>query len=381
MKKIVLTGGGSGGHFFPLLAIVEKIIKLTPSTEEDEWKIIYMGERNKNTEVLEKLGVKIVTITTSKIRRYFSLKNILEIPKFLFGLIQAWIKLYFIMPDLIFSKGGPGSLPVVLAGAFYMIPIIIHESDAVPSLTTKIAARFARKIETSFVSTSTYLIKQENKINITGNPIRESILNHKIDTQEAKEKLGFTNDLPLLFVLGGSQGAKRLNNFIFDNFEELLHKFQILHQVGENNWEGSKLIVASLTKEISSLYSSRYKMVSFLSEREIATALSACDLVLSRAGAGAIFEIAAFGKPSILIPLPESAQDHQRINAYEYANTGAAMVLEEKNLEMSTFSLLADKIQEPNKYKQMREAALGFSKTNAADLIITDMVSILKNEK
>lgn len=382
MKRIVLTGGGSGGHFFPLLAVLEEILSLKDQYKEEEIEIFYMGEKNENTSLLEEKGVKVIPIVSSKIRRYFSLANFFEIPKFIIGFLQSWIRLYFIMPDIIFSKGGPGSLPVILAGTFYMIPIFIHESDSLPSLTTKISSRFAKKIYISFSQTKEFL-KSRGEIILTGNPIRKKIIsNQKIYTpEEAKKELGFEKDLPLLLVIGGSQGAKRLNNFIFDNFEKILHNFQVLHQVGKNNMEESDLIYKSLSKEISSFYLENYKMVPFLSEEDLVIALSAAQIVLSRAGAGAIFEIALFGKPSILVPLPEAAQDHQRLNAYEYERSGAAFVLEEKNLEFSSFLVLANKIlQNRELYEKMRQAAFNFAKINAAQIIAEDIMNFINKK-
>jgi len=374
MAKILLTGGGSGGHFYPLLAVVEKLKEMVQENVE----LIYFGPNDQYSQELEKIGIKIVHIIPSKMRRYFSLANILEIPKFLIGLIEALIKIYFIMPDVIFSKGGPGSLPVLLAGRFYLIPIIIHESDAVPSFTTSLTERFAKKIEISFEETRNYLRKKQNT-SLTGNPIREEMIKNKIKKEDAKELLDFKENLPVLVILGGSLGAQRLNQFVFDNFENLLNHFQVFHQVGKNNLEEAKVIVESFKKEMSSYITSRYKMEGFLDSKEMALILSAADIVLSRAGAGAIFEIAFFGKPSFLVPLPQAAQNHQKVNAYAYAQDGAAIVLEEENLKFSTFILKVQEIlNNPQKYEEMSNAALKFSKQDSALIIAKDILSFIK---
>jgi UDP-N-acetylglucosamine--N-acetylmuramyl-(pentapeptide) pyrophosphoryl-undecaprenol N-acetylglucosamine transferase len=374
MAKILLTGGGSGGHFYPLLAVIEKLKEMVQENVE----LIYFGPNDQYSQELEKIGIKIVHIIPSKMRRYFSLANILEIPKFLIGLIEALIKIYFIMPDVIFSKGGPGSLPVLLAGRFYLIPIIIHESDAVPSFTTSLTERFAKKIEISFEETRNYLRKKQNT-SLTGNPIREEMIKNKIKKEDAKELLDFKENLPVLVILGGSLGAQRLNQFVFDNFENLLNHFQVFHQVGKNNLEEAKVIVESFKKEMSSYITSRYKMEGFLDSKEMALILSAADIVLSRAGAGAIFEIAFFGKPSFLVPLPQAAQNHQKVNAYAYAQGGAAIVLEEENLKFSTFILKVQEIlNNPQKYEEMSNAALKFSKQDSALIIAKDILSFIK---
>ena len=374
MAKILLTGGGSGGHFYPLLAVVEKLKEMVQENVE----LIYFGPNDQYSQELEKIGIKIVHIIPSKMRRYFSLANILEIPKFLIGLIEALIKIYFIMPDVIFSKGGPGSLPVLLAGRFYLIPIIIHESDAVPSFTTSLTERFAKKIEISFEETRNYLRKKQNT-SLTGNPIREEMIKNKIKKEDAKELLDFKENLPVLVILGGSLGAQHLNQFVFDNFENLLNHFQVFHQVGKNNLEEAKAIVESFKKEMSSYITSHYKMEGFLDSKEMALILSAADIVLSRAGAGAIFEIAFFGKPSFLVPLPQAAQNHQKVNAYAYAQGGAAIVLEEENLKFSTFILKVQEIlNNPQKYEEMSNAALKFSKQDSALIIAKDILSFIK---
>jgi len=375
-NKIVLTGGGSGGHIFPLVAVASELRALDP-----DLNIFYLGDKDSYLNELADLEIKFVSIISSKIRRYFSLLNIIEIPKFFCGLLQAIIKMFFIMPDLVFSKGGPGSLPVVLAARFYFIPVIIHESDVVPSLTTKIASKFAKKIEVSFEETLNYLNDNSN-IALTGNPIRPVLFERVISKEEARSRLGFSEELPLLFVIGGSQGSERLNNFIFSNLEELLKSFQIYHQVGLNNLNEAQSVLENLGKEISSFYFSRYKMKGFLNLEEMRLGFYASDVVIARAGAGTIFEIAAFGKPSILVPLPESAQDHQRLNAYAYVRNGTGIVLEEDNLQPKLFLLELNKIiSNPSVYSNMSANALNFSKKYAAKYIAEDLLNFIKSRK
>ncbi len=369
MKRILLTGGGSGGHLYPLMSVADAVLKTDKDVE-----LIYIGPRDKYGDEFFKRDIKTYSIISSKLRRYFSVANLVDVPKFLISLIQALFKIYFIMPDVVFSKGGPGALPVLLAARFYMIPVVIHESDAVPSLTTRVSSRFAKKIDISFEETYAYFKK--SNVTLTGNPIRESLMGGSLRKEEAKDNLGFEKNLPLILVLGGSLGSVRINQFIFDNFEPILKEYQVYHQVGASNFEEAKLLQSSLSREISSMYSSRYKLAGFLSDEEIKRAYSAADLVLSRSGSGTIFETSFFGKPSILVPLPESAGDHQKVNAYSYSKNGAASVIEEDNLKLNVVLTKIKDIFSPSSYEKMSKSAQAFSKPDAAFLIAKDILNL-----
>ncbi|MGC8776273.1 MAG: UDP-N-acetylglucosamine--N-acetylmuramyl-(pentapeptide) pyrophosphoryl-undecaprenol N-acetylglucosamine transferase [Minisyncoccia bacterium] len=374
--RILLTGGGSGGHIYPLIAVWEALQKETEKLNLEP-EFFYMGPKDEWSKVFEGRGVKIIYIISGKIRRYFSFLNFLDFFKILFSFLSALIKMLFIMPDVIFSKGGPGALPVVFAGWFYRIPVIIHESDAFPGLTNLLSARFSKRIALGFEEAKKYF--PLSKTAVVGNPIRFEILSQKIDSKIAKQNLGFNPDFPLMLVVGGSQGAQKINELILISLEKLLPITQVLHQTGEANFlevqKLSRAAILSLPVEVEK--KSRYEAVPFLNNEKIGLALSAADLIVSRAGAGSIFEIAAFEKPSIIIPIFESANDHQRLNAYAYANTGAAVVIEEDNLLSSIFLnqvklILTDK----NIYQKMTEAAKKFSKTEAAQIIALEIIRL-----
>ncbi len=370
MKRIVLTGGGTGGHFYPLLAVADALMRAGGV------EIIYLGPAGQYADEFARREIRMSSIITSKLRRYFSLSNFIDIPKFLLGLIEALAKLYFLMPDIVFSKGGPGALPVVIAARFYMIPVVIHESDTVPGLTSRISGKFARKIAISFEESYAFFHKKKN-ITLVGNPLRDAFKGRVMPKDDAKAALGFDKMLPLVFVVGGSQGAMRINQFIFDNFEPLLKEFQICHQAGAANLNEAQLIISSLSKEVGSLYSSRYKLFGFMTAEEMKLAYTAADVILSRAGSASIFEAAFFGKPSILVPLPEAAGDHQRTNAYAYAKTGAAFVIEENNLKLDVVTTkTGDILGNANNSARMGSAASAFAKPDAADLIAGDIMNL-----
>lgn len=329
--RVILTGGGSGGHIYPLLAVAD-VLQKKANELEFNCEMTYIGQRDAFTQLFEARGIYIETIATGKLRRYFSIENLFDVPRFFVGMIQALWKLYKIMPDVIFSKGGPGALPVVIAGWFYRIPVAIHESDVVPGLNNRISASFARKIFVSWAdaagkfNSSTAMMK---KVEVTGAPIRPELLETHAKPELAKGSLGFSSSHPLILILGGSQGSIRINNFILTNLGAILAETQILHQTGATNFlEVQKLSHAALIDQPPT--GNRYVPVSYFTD-DLATAYAAADIVVGRPG-GTVFEIAAFGKPAILIPIAESANDHQRANAYAFADAGAGIVIEEGNL-------------------------------------------------
>lgn len=324
--RVVVAGGGTGGHVYPTLAVLQALtarcVELKAPIE-----ITRMGPSDGYEALFQNLGARISPIVAGKVRRYASLQNFIDIPKFIIGFIQALAKLYVIMPDIVFSKGGTGALPVVLAAWCYRIPVAIHESDAKPGLTNLMSARFAKKVFVSFSEAARYFY--EKKVQVTGTPLRAELFANPTTKPLAKEALGFGASVPLILVLGGSQGSRRVNDFILANLVEITKISQVLHQTGVANLtDAEKLSRAALIDET---VRNRYHATGYL-DKDITLALTGADLVVARAGSGTLAELAAFGLPAILIPLPESANDHQRINAYDFSKNGAAVVIEEANL-------------------------------------------------
>ncbi len=366
--RILFTGGGTGGHIYPILAIAEEI-----KQKQADLDLRYFGAPGIYQNLLEVSGIKVSKIFSSKLRRYFDIRNFLDAPKFILSLFQAFWKVFWFMPDVLFSKGGPGALAIILACRFYKVPIIIHESDSVPGITNQISASFAKRIGISFASTAETFSGQ---IALVGNPIRTSLVKEALEKDEAKKTLGFNLQMPLILVIGGSQGAVRLNDFFMDIVEDLIKDWQVFHQTGHNNYQGVKNELTLIAKDFSDEEKARYKLISYL-DKDLKDALSAADLVVARAGSGTIFELAAFGKPAFLVPLPESAGNHQVVNAYEYARTGAAIVLEEDNLKPDIFLTQLKKVfNEPEKLKSMSEAALKFAKPDAAKMVAEEIIKL-----
>jgi len=358
--RILLTGGGSGGHLYPLVAVARQIKKINP----DNLKFLFIGPSIFVQKIFQDENIPYKTIFSGKLRRYASLANILDFFSFFVGLAQALWQVLTFMPDVIFSKGGSGALPVVLAGWLYQIPILIHESDSIAGLANRISAYLATRISVSFPEALNFFPAQ--KTALTGNPVREELINGS--KEKAKEIFNLTGDRPILLIIGGSQGAQAINEFIYNMLPRLLSAYEIIHQCGELNYE-------TLKKEIGD--KPFYHLLPFLDEDQLKNAYAATDLIISRAGASSISEIAANTKPSIIIPLPGSASDHQKENAYNYAKTGATVVLEQENLTPNIFEgKIIQLLEDPALRQKMSEDTKLFYKPDAALKIAEEVIKL-----
>jgi len=374
--KIILTGGGTGGHTFPLIAILREIKK----NSFDLIDFLYLGPKDQFAyEAFLKEGIETSFCNAGKIRRYGGFTVFFNNFIDLFfvtpiGIIKAFIKIYFYMPDLIFSKGGYGSFPVIIAGTLLGVPIILHESDVIPGKTNKTLASFAFKIYTAFPekNVSSFPLK---KMIQTGNPIRENILNGS--AQKGKEIFNLSFKKPTVLFLGGSQGSVRINDLVIQIMPEILKNFEVIHQTGSEDLERVKKYARGL---IGKDLISDYHAYAFLNEDEIKNAYAVSDIIVARAGSGTIFEISANGKPSILIPLPEAAQNHQLKNALTYAKlTESAIVIEEKNLTPNFFLAELKNIFQFKNIKKLGEQARQFSVPNSAEITAKDIIKFLES--
>lgn len=369
MIRIVFTGGGTGGHIFPILAIAEKLIFFLPKEEMDFY---YFGPLKPSfgISLLSSYGFKIKPIFCGKIRRYFSLQNLKDLLKIPLGVFQALFYLLKIRPNIVFSKGGYGSFPTVLGARILNLPLFIHESDIFPGLANRIASRWAKKIFVSFPQTEYFDLK---KTKVVGNPIRDSLL--KGSLKKAKEIFNLTFEKKIILFLGGSQGSSKINDFLFQILPQLIKKYEIIHQCGPFEIEKIKRETLLILKKEERKY---YHPVGFLKINELPHALKSADLIISRAGAGAIFEIAAVGKPSILIPLFRSAGAHQLKNAYFYKKAGCCEVIEEENLKPHFFLYKISSILEnPEKKKEMAKNAKKFAKVDSAKEIALEILDYI----
>lgn len=273
-----------------------------------------------------------------------------------------------------FFQGGTGALPVVIAGWFYHIPVVIHESDATPGLTNSISAHFARKIFLSFTEAVSFF--NEKKTEVVGTPVRKELLEGRTSPTLAKEALGFSSSHPLILILGGSQGSLRINNFILANLPQIIAETQVLHQTGVANFlEAQKLSHAALIDQAAT--ANRYMPINYFTDN-YAVALMAADIVVGRSGSGTIFEIAAFGKPAILFPITID-NGQQRANAYAFAETGAAVVIEETNFLPGIFiNQIKTILSKEDVRTKMAAASAKFFVPGAADKIVEELLAVAK---
>lgn len=364
--KILFTGGGTMGHIFPIIAIARELQRLDAG---NKLKLHYIGPKDELALVmLRQENIITHTIAGGKLRRYFSLANIVDILfKLPFSFVQSFFLLLFMQPKLVFSKGGTGSVPVAFWAHVFGKPIFVHESDTVPGQSNQLAGKWAKKVFTSFEKTADF---DPRKTICVGNPIRTEILEG--NEEGARENLQITFEKPVVLFWGGSLGAQPLNELVLLALPELLARYEVIHVAGKLNYDSVKTEAASTLPEELKPY---YHLHDSLNEVQLKHALYATDVVVSRAG-GSIFEIAAAGKPSILVPLPGSAGDHQSKNAYEYAESGAAVIIEQSNLTPNFImgkidALLTD--PEP-----MRQAALAFAKPLAAKTIAREILEYVR---
>jgi UDP-N-acetylglucosamine--N-acetylmuramyl-(pentapeptide) pyrophosphoryl-undecaprenol N-acetylglucosamine transferase len=374
--KIIFTGGGSGGHFYPIIAIIESIQKISKEKKLFTPDMYFFAPAPYNQGVLYDHNIQFKKVLAGKIRRYFSIFNFFDLFKTAFGVIGAFLDVFDIYPDVVFSKGGYGSFPAVLAARLLRIPVFIHESDSVPGKANKWAGKFAVRVAVSFKEAAPYF--KEEKVVYTGQPVLEERLTPI--TNSASEFFGFDSSLPTIFVIGGSQGAEIINNAVLDILPDLVKNFQIIHQTGGANLAVMKESAAAILLENTN--KNRYKLFGYLNGLEMRMAAGAASLIISRAGS-TIFEIASWAKPSVIIPITNSNGNHQVRNAFVYAKAGACSVLQEENLKPNIFLTEIKRIIENKELSQkMEESARAFFKPGAADTIARELLSIvLSHEK
>lgn len=369
--KILFAGGGTGGHFYPLIAVARSIYKIAEQRKIARTDIFFMSDDSVDAKLLNREHIIFIKISAGKIRRYFSILNISDLIKTFFGIIFSFRKIYSLLPDVVFGKGGYASFPALFSAKILKIPVVIHESDSVPGFVNSWAGKWANRVLISFSESARFF--DSKKIIISGNPIRSSVVGGNLT--EALEHFNLEQNIPTILIIGGSQGSNKINETILSIIPQLVSKYQIIHQTGHKNFADissrAKVILESVALK------HRYHVVPFLSEGDMKNASCAASLVVSRAGAGAIFEIAAWGLASIIIPLPNSAQNHQRENAYNYAKTGACEVLEESNLAPNILISQINKILENDeKLKLMKNGAISFSRRDAADIIAQEILNL-----
>lgn len=351
--KIIMTGGGSAGHVTPNLALVPKLETLG-------FDIKYIGSKNGiEKEIINKANIPYYSISSGKLRRYFDFKNFSDPLKVIKGVGDALRVLSKEKPDVVFSKGGFVTVPVVIAASMKKIPVVSHESDFTPGLANKIAGRFCDKLCVTFPESLKYI--EGNKGILTGTPIREELF--KGNKENGKNFCNFKDEKEVILIIGGSLGAKVINETVREDIDRLLKSYNIIHLCGKNNLE-EKLN----NKE-------GYIQLEYVSE-ELPDLMAYADLVISRAGANAIFELLALQKPHVLIPLSAKAsRGDQVLNAKSFKKSGYSVVIEEEELTKDKlYNELRDLDINKNLYiDNMKKSNIGNGIENIIQVILESM--------
>lgn len=369
--RVVLAGGGTGGHLFPLVTVAKHLKKELATKGGAQF--LYIGPKGKmEKEVMEKNGISQKTIATGKIHRYFTSKYFLDMFRIPFGVMQSLWALLWFTPDVVFAKGGFASVPVVIAAKLYNIPVLIHESDAVPGLANKFLGSIANKVVISFERARMYF--PPSKTVLSGIPVKDDAIGG--NKEEGRKVLNLHKEVkPVIFFIGGSLGAQIINERVLLLLPELLKKYQVVHQTGRTHYD---FVAQEAQRQGHKIGHSDYHPIAFIGE-ELKHIFALADIVVSRAGATAIFEIAANEKPSILVPITKSANNHQRINAYEVSKTGGAVAIEESNFHEHILLHHIDQIVNDEEIKRkMREGLKVFQFPHATEGIAEELLILGK---
>ncbi|MBX4181290.1 undecaprenyldiphospho-muramoylpentapeptide beta-N-acetylglucosaminyltransferase [Candidatus Parcubacteria bacterium] len=368
--RILFTGGGTGGHFYPIISIAEELNKLAKDKRLVDMELFFLSPTPYNEGMLYEAGIKYKKNSAGKIRKYFSIKNFFDIFKTGWGTLTSLWQVYQLYPDVVFGKGGYASFPALLAARLLRIPVVIHESDTVPGKVNLWAGKFAQRIAVSYKEAAKFF--PESKVAYTGQPVRKEI--SQPITEGSREILKLEDNIPVVLILGGSTGAQRINEAVIGALKGLLEKYAVIHQTGRNNFEEVKATADAIL--FDSTHKDRYKPYDYLNPLAMRMAAGVAKVVISRAGS-AIYEIASWGVPSIIIPINERVSHDQRSNAFAYARAGACEVVEEDNLTPNILASEIERLVNDKEISQkMSEAAKSFYKPDAARLVAEEILKI-----
>lgn len=359
--RVILSGGGTGGHIYPAVSIAKEIKKQYQNAE-----ILFIGtEKGLESSIVPKEGFNLLKIKVRGFERKLSLGNVIAVKESFTSLFRVSKIIRDFKPDIVIGTGGYVCGSVLLAAALMNVPTLIHEQNAFPGVTNKILARLVDIIAVNFSEAKAYF-PQNSKVIVTGNPIRSDMLS--ISREDGLKEFGFSKELPVVFVVGGSRGAKRLNESVLLLAKQAVDKksLQMLHMTGETQYED---IVQKYSSQGTALDTRYLKVVPYL--HNMPYALAACDIIISRCGASTLSEITALGKPSILIPYPYATDNHQEYNARALEKNGAAVVILERDLNAELlYDEVADMLNKPEKANLMKIKSKELGRTDAAYVIV-----------
>jgi UDP-N-acetylglucosamine--N-acetylmuramyl-(pentapeptide) pyrophosphoryl-undecaprenol N-acetylglucosamine transferase len=364
--RILVSGGGTGGHIYPALAVAREL------QQHYGAEILYLGDADGlETRLVPEAGFTLVTVHAGRLHRYWSARTVRDLARVPVGFLEARRHLRAFGPHAVFTSGGYVAVPAGVAARRLGVPLLIHQQDVPPNLANRILRPMANRITVSFEDSLAFFPKQRTRL--VGNPVREAVLAVAgSDPRGQKRALGFSPAFPLLVVTGGSQGARHINEATIAALPNLLERFQVLHISGQYTYDETRAAAEDQTRELPPHVGERYRLVAYLSD-EMPIALAAADAVIARSGAATLAELAVLGKPSILIPLPPGfGGSPQESNAATFARHGAAHVLLDKHLTGATLlAAVSDLFAAPEARIQMAQAARAFARPHAArDLAI-----------
>jgi UDP-N-acetylglucosamine--N-acetylmuramyl-(pentapeptide) pyrophosphoryl-undecaprenol N-acetylglucosamine transferase len=372
--RILFTGGGTGGHFYPILSVAEELNALAKEKKLLDLELFFMSPTPYNPGALYEAGITYKANSAGKVRRAPGLanviKNFFDLFKTGWGTLSSIIQIYSIYPDVVFGKGGYATFPALLAARILHIPVVIHESDTIPGYVNLWAGKFAKRIAVSYKDAAAYF--KSDKVAYTGQPVRREIASPI--TAGAREFLKIEEGVPVVLILGGSQGARLINETVLEGLKKLVERCAVIHQTGPNNYAEVKATADAVL--FDSQHKDRYKPFDYLNTLAMRMSAGVADVVVSRAGS-TIFEIASWKIPAIIVPINEQVSHDQHTNAFAYARAGGGVVIEEKNL---TPNILLSEIErlttDAELRARMQEAAKNFYKQDAAKLIAEEILKI-----
>ncbi len=353
--RFLFAGGGTGGHLFPAIAVADKIKSYMPDAE-----ILFIGTKSRiEGKVVPKLGYKFKSIWIKGFSRKLTLENLLFPVKLLVSIIQSIFINITYKPKVAIGSGGYVSGPAIFGSSLVGAKIILLEQNSFPGVTSRLLEKYADEIHISFEDSKKYF-KNKEKLYLTGNPVRENLTS--LNREKAVEKFGLVRNKKTMLVLGGSLGAESINKVLANSIKEIERKnIQIIWQTGKNYFE-----------EYKNLKSSNIFISEFIDDMNLA--YSACDFLLARAGATTIAEILTLGIPSILVPSPNVAENHQYYNAKSLSDKNAAILIEDKNLENELVSTIDQLVDDENKFKELKKNSLTQGRPEAASVIAKNAI-------
>lgn len=369
VKKIILAGGGTGGHIYPAIAIASGLKNIFTDA-----KILFVGtERGLEKELVPEAGYELRTIRIRGFKRKLSFDTLISVKEMALGSIDSIRLLIKEKPDLVIGTGGYVAGPVIFFATLFKIPTIIHEQNVKPGVTNRILSHFVDKVAVSFSDSRKYF--PEAKTVLTGNPVRKDISTGK--RSDALLKFGLNPDLPVVLCFGGSQGAARLNDAIINVMQKIIERkhFQLIHVTGKKHYDGIKGKLEN--KGIDIVRQGHIILRPYI--YDMRDAYAAADLVISRAGAISISEICVCGKPAILIPLPTAADHHQDYNARLLQRAGAGAIINDKHLTgKNLFDAIESIIFDKERLSKMSKASINLGKPDALDKIMSEIKELIK---